>query len=71
MITIAGLTELQRDLADQLWALDSQQQIDLWFSTLPRAVQRQAAVVQHLIIAAELDSHMEVTHELSTYLGHC
>jgi hypothetical protein len=67
-IHIQGLTALQRDLADHLWRLDTLRDIDTWMATLPRRMQREARTVQHMIIAAELDTVMEVTDEVHEYL---
>jgi len=68
MITITGLTELQRDIADRLWSLDTTEAVEQYISTLPKSLRRQAWVVQQMIIAAELDSYMEITDELHDYL---
>ena len=68
MITIEGLTELQRDIADRLWALDTTAEITDYISTLPRSLKREAWVVQQMIIAAELDQIMEITDEVEHYL---
>jgi hypothetical protein len=68
MITIQGLTELQRDLADQLWSLDTTEDIEQWMATLPKSLKREAWVVMNMIIWAELDQFMEVSDEVSDYL---
>jgi len=60
MITISGLTELQRDIADRLWAMDTTAEINDYIHSLPRSLKREAWVVQQMIIAAELDQIMEV-----------
>jgi len=60
MITISGLTELQRDIADRLWAMDTTAEINDYIHSLPRSLKREAWVVQQMIIAAELDQVMEV-----------
>ena len=60
MITITGLTELQRDIADRLWQLDTTAEINDYIHTLPRSLRREAWVVMTMIIAAELDNYMEV-----------
>jgi len=60
MITITGLTELQRDIADRLWAMDTTADIEQYIHSLPRSLRREAWVVMTMIIAAELDSYMEV-----------
>ena len=68
MITITGLTELQRRIADRLWSLDTTEAVEDYISTLPKSLRQQAWVVMTMIIAAELDSCMEVTDEVSDYL---
>lgn len=70
-IQIQGLSAVQRDLADHLWRLDTLSDIDTWITTLPRRMQREARTVQHMIIAAELDTVMEVTDEVHDYLHSC
>ena len=60
MITISGLTELQRDIADRLWAMDTTAEINDYIHSLPRSLKREAWVVMQMIIAAELDAYMEV-----------
>lgn len=67
-ITITGLSQLQRDIADRLWQLDTTEDIEQYIETLPRSLKREAWVVMNMIIAAELDSYMEVTDEVRDYL---
>lgn len=67
MITIQGLTALQRDLADRIWSMDSQEQIDQFVSGLPQSLKREAWVVMQMIIWAELDGVEEVSDEVSAY----
>jgi methyl coenzyme M reductase alpha subunit len=68
MITIEGLTRAQQVIADRLWSIDTTEAVEQYIQTLPRSLKREAWVVQQLIIAAELDSYMEVTDELRLYL---
>jgi len=68
MITIAGLTDVQRDIADRLWSLDTTAEITDYIQTLPRSLRREAWVVQQMIIAAELDQVLEITDEVHDYL---
>lgn len=65
---IQGFTALQRELADQLWQLDSHEQVQEYMTSLPRNLRREAAVVAHMIIAAELDRVNDVHPDLTTYL---
>ena len=69
MITITGLTDVQRDIADRLWAMDTQEDIQAYISTLPRSLKKEAWVVMQMIIAQELDQVMEITDEVRDYLS--
>jgi hypothetical protein len=69
VIEIRGFTELQRDLADRLWQCNTTAELDEFIGGLPRSLKREAWVVQQMIIANELDSHMEVADEVRDYLG--
>jgi hypothetical protein len=67
-ITLTGLSQLQRDIADRLWQLDTTEDIEQYIETLPRSLRREAWVVMTMIIWAELDSYMEVTDAVRDYL---
>lgn len=69
MIEITGLSPLQQDIADRIWSMDTQQQITEFVSTLPRSLKREAGVVIMMIVAAQLDSYMEVSDAVHAYLG--
>ena len=64
---IEGFSPLQKDLADRIWSLDTQAELEQFVSTLPRSLKREAYVVMQMIIAEELDNVMEVTDEVSAY----
>ena len=64
---IQGFSPLQRDLADRIWSLDTQAELEQFVSGLPRSLKREAYVVMQMIIAQELDNVMEVTDEVSAY----
>lgn len=66
-IEIQGFTALQRDLADRIWSLDTQDQIAEFVTTLPKNLKREAWVVMQMIIAAELDNVMEVEDAVKDY----
>ena len=68
-IEIRGFSPLQQDLADRIWHMDTQDQVEEFVSQLPRSLKREAWVVMQMIIAAELDSYMEVTDEVRSYLS--
>lgn len=67
-IQIRGFTALQQELADRIWSMDTQHELEQFIARLPRSLRREAWVVQQMIIAAELDSYMEITDEVSDYL---
>jgi hypothetical protein len=69
MITIQGFTALQRDIADRIWAMDTEQEVEHYIQSMPRRMQTQARVVLDMIIATELDSYMEITDEVRDYLS--
>jgi hypothetical protein len=69
MITIQGLSPLQREIADRIWAMDSQLEVEHYIQSMPRRMRRQAWTVLMMIIAAELDNYMEVSDEVRDYLG--
>ena len=68
-IEIQGFSALQRELADRIWSLDTQDQIAEFVGTLPKNLKREAWVVMQMIIAAELDTYMEVSDEVHSYLS--
>ena len=49
---ISGLTPLQRELADRIWAIDGPDQLVEFFQTLPRNLLHDAYVVYLMIIQA-------------------
>ena len=67
-ITVQGLTDLEQEIADQIWALDTVGEIDSYIHTLPRNLRPRARMVFELITAAVLDSHMEVSEDVRAYL---
>ena len=59
MIELAGLSPLQRELADRMWQMDSMDEIVAWVQSMPRSVALQAYIVMQMIIAAEIDCSAE------------
>jgi hypothetical protein len=68
-IQIQGLSPLQRDLADRIWSMDTEDQVQEFVSTLPRSLKREAWVVMQMIIASELDNQMEVSPDVQAYIS--
>jgi hypothetical protein len=58
-IELIGLTPLQKDLAEKIWALDTQDAVEEFVNGLPRNLRRQAQVVMEMMIAAAFDEEMD------------
>ena len=69
MITIQGLTEQQRHLADQIWACDTQEDVAQFIAALPAEHKQAAITVHELMIAAVFDQDMEVIDEIKDYIS--
>ena len=67
-ITIEGLSELQRELADQIWACESQEAVEAFIRALPKRLRPHAELVHELMIAAVFDQHTEVSDAVRDYL---
>jgi hypothetical protein len=52
---IKGLTQLQRELADQLWALDTLEEVHGFIDGLPKRLRGQARLVLAMIEIAAID----------------
>ena len=65
---IRGFTPLQQDLADRLWQLDTDLEVAAFIMSLPRNLKREAHVVMNMILATELDNHMEVSEDVQAYI---
>ena len=59
MIQLDGLTPLQQELAERMWAMESMDEIVSWVQMMPRSVALQAYIVMQMIIAAEIDRQAE------------
>lgn len=55
MIEIQGFTKKQRMLADIIWALDTQDQVQAFIRSLPDADKKMAQVVCEMMILAFMD----------------
>jgi hypothetical protein len=55
MIEIQGLNKKQRLLADIIWALDSQQQVEIFIASLPPKDRKEAETVTQMMILAFFD----------------
>ena len=55
MITIEGFNELQRRLADEIWEMDTKEQLLEWFDHLPKSLKHDAHVVMQMIMLEVID----------------
>lgn len=70
-ITIEGLSELQRELADQIWQCESQEAVQAFISQLPQRLRPHAELVRELMIAAAIDQEMEVDESVQDLISRC
>jgi len=56
---IQGLTEEQVEMLDFMWTLDSLEEFEEWKATLDRRERLMADTLQHMVLAASLDDHLE------------
>ena len=60
MITVEGLNERQRKIADVLWNLNDMAAIDNLIRSSSPALAQDIVTVREMLIAAALDEHTEV-----------
>jgi Spy/CpxP family protein refolding chaperone len=71
MIQLEGLTERQRQLADLIWACDTQEALDLLLRAMPPEYRRDAETVHELMLAAVFDQQMEIREDVKDFIDHC
>lgn len=62
-IQVEGLSALQRELADQIWACDSQEDVDNFIGALPKRLRGQARFVKEMMTIAVWDSVVKEQQE--------
>lgn len=70
MITVEGLTDRQRKIADILWHLEDAQAINSLIRSSTPDMARDIITVREMIIAAALDEHTEVVDEVKDLIDH-
>ena len=68
-IQIQGLTNEDCAICDLLWRCDSDFEVNNLIAMMPAAMGDRALVLRDMIIAAELDTYMEVSDEVHSYLS--
>lgn len=57
MITIEGLSPVQRDLADRMWEIESTEEVEQFIAALPtKWLRGQARTVYDMLVIAYIDS---------------
>jgi hypothetical protein len=67
-ITISGLSPEDVKICDLLWSCDTDSEVQNLIAMMPAAMGDRALVLKELLIAHELDTYMEVSDELHSYL---
>jgi hypothetical protein len=65
MISIDGLTKHQVKLLDTMWALDSIEDYDQWYSGLDEDTMNMVDTLEQMVILAELDNVDDVSYAQS------
>jgi len=63
-VKLHGLTPLQHQICEEIWSMDTQEQLTSWFNGLPRSIQAQALSMMHLITieAIEEEGITDMSH---------
>lgn len=69
MIEIHGVTQRQCELLDKMWSIDGYDEYMQWKESLPANTRKQVAVLEEMVLAAELDAEMEVSEEVSDMIS--
>lgn len=70
-IQLQGLTKQQRQIADMIWACDSQQAVQNLKQSLPPEYRRDAETVYQLMIAAVMDQHQGIDDYAKAVINRC
>jgi hypothetical protein len=57
-ITIHGVTKRQKRMLNIMWNLDSEEDYFEWYNSLDENLQKEAELLQRMIIMAELDNEV-------------
>jgi hypothetical protein len=59
MITIDGLTKEQVRMLDEMWELDSMEQMAEWMENVPESKRPMAELLHEMLILASIDDDLE------------
>ena len=60
-ITINGVSKRQKRMLNIMWNLDSEEDYFEWYNSLDENLQKEAELLQRLVIMAELDNEVRDT----------
>jgi uncharacterized protein YukE len=60
-VTIHGVSKRQKRMLNIMWNLDSEEDYFEWYNSLDENLQKEAELLQRLIIMAELDNEVRDT----------
>jgi len=67
-ITIHGVTKRQKRILNIMWNLDSEEDYFEWYNSLDEELQKEAELLQRMIIMAELDNEVNDTTDAKELL---
>jgi hypothetical protein len=59
MITIDGLTKEQVRMLDEMWALDTMEEMSEWMENVPEHKRQMVELLQEMLILASIDDDLE------------
>jgi hypothetical protein len=59
MITIDGLTKEQVRMLDEMWALDTMEEMSEWMENVPEHKRQMVELLQEMLILASIDEDLE------------
>lgn len=68
MITIQGVSKRQKRILNIMWNLDSEEDYFEWYNSLDEELQKEAELLQRMIIMAELDNEVRDTTDAKELL---
>ena len=68
MITIQGVSKRQKRILNIMWNLDSEEDYFEWYNSLDEELQKEAELLQRLVIMAELDDEVRDTTDAKELL---
>jgi hypothetical protein len=67
-ITIHGVSKRQKRMLNIMWNLDSEEDYFEWYNSLDEVLQKEAELLQRMIIMAELDNEVRDTTDAKEML---